>query len=683
MFGNYRINQGVYKFSLQEVIRKDFVIKNGSTITFNGAPLDANLDIQASYTVNSASLNDLIPEESSSIIQQPNVKVNCIMNLSGILVRPTIKLGIELPNERDEVQTLVRNYISTEEQMNMQILYLLGIGKFYTEDARNNQNSNVMSSVLSSTLSGQLNNALSQVFETNNWNIGTNLSTGDKGWTDMEVEGILSGQLLNNRLLINGNFGYRDNPMANTNFVGDFEAEWLINRSFMFAATGLLKEAGEVLEKVDSTSLSDGLKLSYYYQRSYLYSHLGQYMGDQKQVNNKYYNEFENANKHMLALVRPKDPLYWWCVASCNELSPGDSLFSALENVVLSSHHNTRLDAMNAYGLSNMYKRLGDKEKTMIYLIYSAMADLRVCNRDIASLQELSSLLYDTGDIDRAYAYMNYCLKAALLYPNRVRIINISTELDKIYANYQQRDIRWRNSLQNYLYVVTFFSIILVLPLIGLYRQTKKLRKSRTELDSANHSLNQHVVELSQMHKQLVLANQELQNLNELLRSANQKLQESNDVKEEYIGYVFSICSNYISKLDEYRKNINRKLKTGQFEEARQLTDNSSLTQNELKDFYANFDAIFLRVYPDFVADLNSLLRPEEQILLKDASELNTEVRIYALVRLGINDSVKIADFLHCSPQTVYNHRLRMRNKAIIPKDKFAEAVRLLGRGGK
>ena len=463
----------------------------------------------------------------------------------------------------------------------------------------------------------------------------------------------------------------------------DWQDEWLINRSFMFAATGLLKEAGEVLEKVDSTSLSDGLKLSYYYQRSYLYSHLGQYMGDQKQVNNKYYNEFENANKHMLALVRPKDPLYWWCVASCNELSPEDSLFSALENVVLSSHHNTRLDAMNAYGLSNMYKRIGDKEKTMIYLIYSAMADLRVCNRDIASLQELSSLLYDTGDIDRAYAYMNYCLKAALLYPNRVRIINISTELDKIYANYQQRDIRWRNSLQNYLYVVTFFSIILVLALIGLYRQTKKMRKSRTELDSVNHSLNQHVVELSQMHKQLALANQELQNLNELLRSANQKLQESNDVKEEYIGYVFSICSNYISKLDEYRKNINRKLKTGQFEEARQLTDNSSLTQNELKDFYANFDAIFLRVYPDFVADLNSLLRPEEQILLKDASELNTEVRIYALVRLGINDSVKIADFLHCSPQTVYNHRLRMRNKAIIPKDKFAEAVRLLGRGGK
>ncbi|MCS2694592.1 translocation/assembly module TamB [Bacteroides fragilis] len=232
MFGNYRINQGIYKFSLQEVIRKDFIIKDGSSITFNGPPLDATLDIQASYTVNSASLNDLIPDASETITQQPNVKVNCIMNLTGILWRPNIKLGIELPNERDEIQTLVRNYISTDEQMNMQILYLLGIGKFYPQESTGGtQNSNMTSSALFSTLSGQLNNLLSQVFDNNNWNIGTNLSTGDKGWTDMEIEGILSGQLLNNRLLINGNFGYRDNPLANTNFIGDFEAEWLLNRS--------------------------------------------------------------------------------------------------------------------------------------------------------------------------------------------------------------------------------------------------------------------------------------------------------------------------------------------------------------------------------------------------------------------------------------------------------------------
>ena len=231
MFGSYRINQGVYKFSLQEVIRKDFNIRDGSTITFNGSPLDATLDIKAGYLVNSASLNDLIPD-ASSYVSQTNVKVNCLMDLTGQLTSPEIKMSLELPNERDEVQALVRNYIPTDEQMNMQILYLLGIGKFYTpENVDVAGNSNMMSSVLSSTLSGQLNNALSNIIDSNNWNFGTNFSTGEKGWTDMEFETMLSGQLLNNRLLINGNFGYRDNPMANTNFVGDFQAEWLVNRS--------------------------------------------------------------------------------------------------------------------------------------------------------------------------------------------------------------------------------------------------------------------------------------------------------------------------------------------------------------------------------------------------------------------------------------------------------------------
>lgn len=234
LFGDYHIEQGVYKFSLQEVIRKDFMISNGSSIAFRGMPYDAHLNIHAYHTVNSASLNDLIPDLSSSSTGiQTNVRVNCLMNLTGNLLNPTIKLGLELPNEREEVQSLVRNYISTDEQMNMQILYLLGIGKFYADNTLidGNRNSTVMSSVLSSTLSGQLNNALSRIFETSDWNLGTNLSTGDQGWTDLEVEGILSGRLLNNRLLINGNFGYRENPLTNTNFIGDFKAEWLLNRS--------------------------------------------------------------------------------------------------------------------------------------------------------------------------------------------------------------------------------------------------------------------------------------------------------------------------------------------------------------------------------------------------------------------------------------------------------------------
>ena len=142
----------------------------------------------------------------------------------------------------------------------------------------------------------------------------------------------------------------------------------------------------------------------------------------------------------------------------------------------------------------------------------------------------------------------------------------------------------------------------------------------------------------------------------------------------------FSICSSYISKLEEYRKNVNRKLKTGQVEELKSWSASTSIVQSELKEFYHSFDAIFLHVYPDFVDDFNALLRPEERVVLKEGELLNTELRIYALVRLGINDSVKIAEFLHCSPQTVYNNRLRTRNKAVIPKENFAEVVRSLGK---
>ena len=203
---------------------------------------------------------------------------------------------------------------------------------------------------------------------------------------------------------------------------------------------------------------------------------------------------------------------------------------------------------------------------------------------------------------------------------------------------------------------------------------------SRSKLHEMNEELNRHVDNLSEAQRQLKEANDKLQTLNVKLKDVNTQLRESNYVKEEYIGYVFSICSSYISKLDEYRKNINRKLKANQVDEVKVMTGRSTMAQSELKEFYGNFDAIFLHVYPDFVKDFNELLKPEEQIQLKEGELLNTELRIYALVRLGINDSVKIAEFLHCSPQTVYNNRLKVRNKAIVPKEKFAETVRSLGK---
>ena len=237
MFGNYNINEGMYKLSMKEIVRKDFLLKSGSSVTFTGDPYQANLDVQAVYTVNSASLSDLSTDAS---LTHSTVKVNCLMNLTGSLANPTIKFDLELPSVSEEDRELVRSATSTEEQMNTQIIYLLGIGKFYAYDYAENSNrsSSATSSLAFSTLSGQLNNMLSQAMENKNWNIGANFSTGQEGWSDVEAEAILSGRLLNNRLLINGNFGYRENVMANTNFVGDFEAVWLLTKNGEFRLRG-------------------------------------------------------------------------------------------------------------------------------------------------------------------------------------------------------------------------------------------------------------------------------------------------------------------------------------------------------------------------------------------------------------------------------------------------------------
>ena len=232
----------------------------GKTGTFAEQMLKAaNLNVQAVYTVNSASLNDLIADASSS---RGNVRVNCLLNLSGNLTSPSLTFGLELPTVSEEDRELVRSLTSTEEQMNTQIIYLLGVGKFYTYDYANNTGqTDATSSLAFSTLSGQLNNMLSQVIDNQNWNVGTNLTTGEKGWSDVEAEAILSGRLLNNRLIINGNFGYRENTMRNTNFVGDFEAIWLLTKNGEFRLRGYNQTNDRYFTK--STLTTQGIGIMY------------------------------------------------------------------------------------------------------------------------------------------------------------------------------------------------------------------------------------------------------------------------------------------------------------------------------------------------------------------------------------------------------------------------------------
>ena len=261
LFGTYRVNRGTYNLSLQEVIRKNFEFSPDGTIAFNGEPYDGDLNLQAVHTVNSVSLNDINPKANFS---NATTRVNCLMNITGKARAPRITFDFDVPNANEEEKQMVRSLISTEEERNMQVIYLLGIGRFYAYDYANEaqtQGTMAMNSLISSTLSSTINQALSNMIGSSNWNFGANLRTGEMGWSDMDVEGILQGNLLNNRLLINGNFGYRDNPVQTSNFIGDFDVKYLLTRTGTVALKAYSETNDRYFTKSSLTTQGVGILL--------------------------------------------------------------------------------------------------------------------------------------------------------------------------------------------------------------------------------------------------------------------------------------------------------------------------------------------------------------------------------------------------------------------------------------
>lgn len=357
-------------------------------------------------------------------------------------------------------------------------------------------------------------------------------------------------------------------------------AEWNIKKAFLLAATGLLQEARDVLVRISTASLPDELLVEYYGQMIYLYAHFGQYTGNNDAIQQEYYRKEVSYRDSLNAVLTPKDPFYAWYKGQiAQKTDSADVAKELLRKEVAISALDTRRDAMNAYMLSVLYKLEGNNELQMQALIRSAIADVRTVNKDIASLEDLAKQLFAQGDIDRAYRYMNYCLQNALAYRNRVRIVGISTMQEAIHKVYQKRNAEQEARLQASLIAASLLSVILLIAIFYIYKQMRRLKSSRQQLNESNALLNQHVEELSEAHRKTAEANEQLKQLNEELKSTNSQLQESNYVKEEYIGYVFAICSNYISKLDEFRKNINRKAKAKQFDEIKTLTDTPSMAQ--------------------------------------------------------------------------------------------------------
>ena len=236
MYGTYLIDHGSYNLTIQNIIKKDFQFKPGSNIVFGGNPFNALLNLKAAYQVNGVPLADLKIGNSFS---SNNVRVDCIMNIGGTPENIKVDFDFDMPTVNNDAKQMVRSLINSEEEMNQQVIYLLAIGRFYMdnvnnsaqEDAQQSQTSLAMQSLLSGTISQQVSSLLSSVINNNNWNFGTNISTGTEGFNNAEYEGLLSGSLFSNRLLINGQFGYRDNPNTTSSFIGDFDLKYLLTPS--------------------------------------------------------------------------------------------------------------------------------------------------------------------------------------------------------------------------------------------------------------------------------------------------------------------------------------------------------------------------------------------------------------------------------------------------------------------
>ena len=328
------------------------------------------------------------------------------------------------------------------------------------------------------------------------------------------------------------------------------------------------------------------------------------------------------------------------------------------------------------YALTALYRYIehklqGDSTQILYWLTESVLADIRNAAMDQGSMWELANELMLNGDLEKASSYISFTSDCANRYGSRQRNWQIAPLLTTIAKNYKAQSERNTAQLRMALILISVLALLLLGVLLFLHRRNR-------QLDAARQALKQSNDELATANKQLADQTQELSTLNAQLSTLNSQLFESNRVKEEYIGRFMSLCSQYIDKLDDYRKMVNKKMKNKELEELFRISKSTELKEKELDELFLNFDSVFLHLFPNFVNDFNGLLQPEMRVQPKEENRLTTEIRIFALIRLGIEDSSKIAEFLHYSVNTIYNYRARIKNGAIGNREQFERQIKTL-----
>ena len=444
----------------------------------------------------------------------------------------------------------------------------------------------------------------------------------------------------------------------------DYLDDSAMNMAEVMGTTGMYKEALELLGKIDRKTLPDYLYGYYYHLYRTIYGLMGDYAVTEKAK--KEYYRMTDLYRDSLLQVNASDSLGHALVMAdkCIVHARYDEAIDMLMEYYRKPSLDDHAQAMIAYTISEGYRLKGDKQGQKHYLALSAIADLKSAVKEYVSLRKLASLVYEEGDIDRAYNYLKCSLEDATLCNARLRTLEISQVFPIIDKAYQLKTERQQREMKISLICISLLSVFLLAAIFFVYKQMKKVAAARREVVDTNTLLQE--------------LNEELHDSNSQLKEMNHTLSEANYIKEEYIGRYMDQCSTYLDKMDLYRRSLNKIAAAGRVEELYKAIKSSQFLDEELKEFYANFDMTFLQLFPNFVDEFNALLT--EPMQPKPGEQLNTELRIFALIRLGITDSTKIAQFLRYSVTTIYNYRTRVRNKALGEREEFEAKVMKIGK---
>lgn len=409
-----------------------------------------------------------------------------------------------------------------------------------------------------------------------------------------------------------------------------------IHRALSLATSGHFSNAIAILDKIDSKKLSTKMLDEYYSACVWTYGAWAEY-ADKRTVAPDLATRSRMYLDSLISVSAPGTPEYTYRIAE-KALHSGD-FSTAADNYNRVLKHvpvDSRLYAQSAFALATTYSALGNAEKYKEWMVNAAISDIKAALKENLALQQLAMYLNsEEGDLERANFYLKIALEDAVFYNNRLRMLEIAEKIPDIVNAYQDKIKQQNSRLKFYILIIGILVVLLGGVTLYVYRQHRKISRSKNSLAQ----------------------------LNDKLRVLNLQLAQTNQSRERYVSLFMDLCAAYIDKLNRFPIVLKVKVK--------QLGDVSSVadryvkpSETETREMFFNFDTAFLRLYPDFITSFNALLKPDKQVAPKTGELLNTDLRIYALVRMGISDSNKIATLLFLSPQTIFNHRTQVRNRA-------------------